>query len=132
MSNRKIYDAWNEYKNKNVYIKKTKFCREIGCSVDYLNKTIRKFSSESEAPESYKNRDTNKKLLKIIFHQKSKNLHKHEVGTCAFVFANGSIIISSDFDNSIVRLNNNILKIRLLTSKIKHKQNIPNTTEFIT
>lgn len=61
MSNRKIYDAWNEYKNKNVYIKKTKFCREIGCSVDYLNKTIRKFSSESEAPESYKNRDTNKK-----------------------------------------------------------------------
>lgn len=53
MSNRKLYDAWIDYKNKNVYIKKTKFCREIGCSVDYLNKNIRNF----ETPESYKNRD---------------------------------------------------------------------------
>ena len=43
MSNRKIYDAWIDYKNKNVYTKKSRFCREIGCSVDLLNKTIRFF-----------------------------------------------------------------------------------------
>ena len=45
MSNRKIYDAWIDYKNKNVYTKKSKFCREIGCSVDLLNKSIRFFEN---------------------------------------------------------------------------------------
>lgn len=58
MSNKKIYEAWNDYKNKNVYIKKSKFCRDIGCSVDLLNKSIRFFEDSDKEIVNIDKRDS--------------------------------------------------------------------------